>query len=557
MSNPGYFGRCGGRGRGLGEHIYVDHSGGSGRGCGSSQPMGRAFSPANNQPRGGGSAGLGSFPRTAILAPGRANGRASPLHATPQNFGTGIQPYPAYTGLLHRPLSSSTASPDNASPASTSGAINIFNATFGPQSSPASTKLKNGQFASQDANTSPIITPMKGSTAPLAFGRGYFGQTPNAVPTSSGTNPGSTSALGIGLDKAVTQSVPTVIVNKGLDTASSIQKSREPKTKESFISPVLWSRMELLQGPAIEVVVGRDDASSLSVNRIQNWGLSQALLSYHSPFLEAKCKIIASDPSATHISLPDGSPVVFAMFVDWIFKGCYDTTACTRQHTIVPSSVMAWILGDELRCIDFQNFSMKLIYECFENPARGAVEPGELAYVLNSKTRCNQLKEFYGKFIATNFNNSDKVKGTAGEWDTLLQDHAPFRRTMLVGFQNFSANKTFIGVLERYFVIKEERPTQAYLKQQAGVVTPAKRNADGTPVQKDTPAKPAYHKGDARSPKNAETATNHDVAHPATKPTVDATGKLDGEGALGQKDDPVAPENVIGGTPMKQEPANV
>jgi hypothetical protein len=87
----------------------------------------------------------------------------------------------------------------------------------------------------------------------------------------------------------------------------------------SHLLPALLIKFRL-QDPVIDIVIGNEDAAPSNQETCRRWCLSQALISYHSPFLAAERRSVTSDPSKTCIALSDESPMVFAMFVDWMCK---------------------------------------------------------------------------------------------------------------------------------------------------------------------------------------------------------------------------------------------
>jgi hypothetical protein len=62
------------------------------------------------------------------------------------------------------------------------------------------------------------------------------------------------------------------------------------------------------------------DGSTDDRTKHPTYVLPAALLSYHSPFLEAECKRVTEDPLALHIALPDVDPAVFTLFFEWMCK---------------------------------------------------------------------------------------------------------------------------------------------------------------------------------------------------------------------------------------------
>jgi hypothetical protein len=166
-------------------------------------------------------------------------------------------------------------------------------------------------------------------------------------------------------------------------------------------------------------------------------------------------------------------------------KGSYDTTECTQQHTVVIASVLAWLLGDKLASAGFQNFAMIQIYATYADPPHRHFAPAELAYILDRSPSSTHLEQFCVSFCATHFKNSGVVWGTLLEWDVVFQNYPSARRLMLNASRQNVKTTSIIRSKQHYMVTAKEKSAQ---QQATGVVTPAKRAADGKPVQKDATA---------------------------------------------------------------------
>jgi hypothetical protein len=155
------------------------------------------------------------------------------------------------------------------------------------------------------------------------------------------------------------------------------------------------------------------------------------------------------------------------------------------QFTTSPHA-QSWILGDTLQCVEFQNHAMGLLYSTHRAPsAPRAVSPADVALALDRSPSRSLLKDFYLHFIATHFNDKERIFGTTKEWDTAPCDHASARKAVLVALRSSVLDRRYMKTKRFYMVIKKDFIVETASIQCAATVVPAKRNADGVPVKKE------------------------------------------------------------------------
>jgi hypothetical protein len=76
-----------------------------------------------------------------------------------------------------------------------------------------------------------------------------------------------------------------------------------------------------LRSPGTELNVGT--ATSVHDSTEDSWSLPKRLISHYSPFLAAACVRDFKERHENRIQLPDEDPVVFALFVEWMYYGGY------------------------------------------------------------------------------------------------------------------------------------------------------------------------------------------------------------------------------------------
>ena len=94
-----------------------------------------------------------------------------------------------------------------------------------------------------------------------------------------------------------------------------------------FTSLIIY--VSRLRGPGMEIRIGTGHDLALD-SMCNTWSLPKRLISYYSPFLKAACLRDFKERRENQIELPNDDPVVFALFVEWIYY---------RDYAIAPFSL--------------------------------------------------------------------------------------------------------------------------------------------------------------------------------------------------------------------------
>jgi hypothetical protein len=235
------------------------------------------------------------------------------------------------------------------------------------------------------------------------------------------------------------------------DTNSSIKLQPPSGTNSTKCNGYL----ELLRGPGIEIHVGTtitmEDPPNNDTHNV--WSLPKALISHYSPFLEAACSRDFKERRENRIELPDDDATVFALFVEWIYYGQYAIAppfASSVNITSTSIDAQCWILGDKLLCTGFKNYAMGRLYAQYTATSfNTAVTTRDVEYACDNSVMHSKLREFYVAFVATHFNNPERVHGSAEEWDGLVLKYADMRSLLLQGFR--LGDQDFLKSKEQYF----------------------------------------------------------------------------------------------------------
>jgi len=157
------------------------------------------------------------------------------------------------------------------------------------------------------------------------------------------------------------------------------------------------------------------------------------------------------------------------------------------------SDASAWILGDKLQCIDFKNHVMTRLYSQYAAPqASQVVTTEQIDYVCSSTQPGSKLRSFFLDILATHLADKTRVIGTWEEWDAVFQKFPDARAFVLQSSMTMPAERRYIKWLCQYLEQKPQASSPAIAnlvtdgrakKVESGI--PAKRNADGSPVQED------------------------------------------------------------------------
>jgi hypothetical protein len=217
------------------------------------------------------------------------------------------------------------------------------------------------------------------------------------------------------------------------------------------------AELNRLRGTGIEIYVGTTTSlhDVAGDNTCNIWSLPKCLISHHSPFLEAACSRDFKERHENRIRLPDDDPIVFALFVEWMYYGdyCIAPLSLSSADSIEITNLDAkcWVLGDKLLCTGFKNHAMRRLYtEHTVAIFNKVVTISDMQYACSNSGEHSKLRQIYVALVATHFSDSKRVHGTAEEWDSLVLQYADLRSLILQSFRQGTKRRDFLKSLEYY-----------------------------------------------------------------------------------------------------------
>ncbi|KAH4939253.1 hypothetical protein HBI67_064750 [Parastagonospora nodorum] len=281
----------------------------------------------------------------------------------------------------------------------------------------------------------------------------------------------------------------TQLVKPAVTSSPSVQPVSSTPQASMLVKRLAGrSRLQLLKGPGIEVVVGaRPDLTGIDASA-ETWCLSKALISHYSSTLKDACNRGHDDSHNLRIILFSEDPAIFELFVEWINNGTYTLEAPLPATTQpgVNIDAQAWVLGDRLGSIQFKNYAMGRLYARYTS----AFEPhsivtADVNYSYEQTAHDSRLRMLFNNLLAVNFLDCERTVGSTAEWDGVLQKHPQLRVSLLGRLRVGSHILGRIRDLEKYMETEEAQPSPAAQLPSSSMVIPAKRNADGVPVKKE------------------------------------------------------------------------
>jgi hypothetical protein len=219
--------------------------------------------------------------------------------------------------------------------------------------------------------------------------------------------------------------------------------------------------LNLFSGPQVTITIGNachpnTNPPTISThNPRKTFTLPKALLSHFSPFFHRSQQ---RNPSVTHMELPDEHPVAFAMYVEFMKYGTYNTSVETIHYETtdgINMCIHAWILGNKLMARGFQNHAMQRVYEYYLQTSLKGGEPQVSPVVVSSVCgRClpefalwrffrDMLGEYWaheeGSIVVARVDAADEE-----DWEMVFQQNPELREGV------FELGAKCVGVVEEY-----------------------------------------------------------------------------------------------------------
>ncbi|SCV49621.1 uncharacterized protein FFB14_10999 [Fusarium fujikuroi] len=141
-------------------------------------------------------------------------------------------------------------------------------------------------------------------------------------------------------------------------------------------------------------------------------------------------------------------PDTFGLFVEWMYYGTYDSVS---PVLISNADAKCWVLGKKLRSVEFQNYSMRRLYEQHTRPIFGRpMTCDDVQDVWRNTSPGAKVRKFYMNFIVEHFGSPAKLLGSSADWDALLQSQSEIRIPLLDKFRQSTFSPHQVGSIDEY-----------------------------------------------------------------------------------------------------------
>ncbi|KAJ4002833.1 hypothetical protein NW752_012365 [Fusarium irregulare] len=200
-----------------------------------------------------------------------------------------------------------------------------------------------------------------------------------------------------------------------------------------------------LRGKGVEIHVGNQPPSDENT-----WTLPVKLISQHSEYFKAACLW----NMASKISLLEQDPIIFGLFVEWIYYETYESITFEPSPSI---HAKCWVLADYLLCDELKDYAMCGLFD--DHVEKGmlfgstAISCKDVQYVCSSTAPGSNLRQFYMDFVVDHFADKRMLRGNTAEWDEILQNDPEARLKLLEKMR--SPSVTYTKSLEDYQTVNE------------------------------------------------------------------------------------------------------
>jgi hypothetical protein len=118
---------------------------------------------------------------------------------------------------------------------------------------------------------------------------------------------------------------------------------------------------------------------------------------------------------------------------------------CCLGSDSISVHAKCWVLRDNLLCTEFKNHAMSRLYAQYNtNIFSRAISTLDVQYACDNSAEDSKLRKSYVDFVATNFEQKDRVQGAVDEWDQLFSRYADVRQLLLHSFRLEAAKRSFV-----------------------------------------------------------------------------------------------------------------
>lgn len=209
-----------------------------------------------------------------------------------------------------------------------------------------------------------------------------------------------------------------------------------------------------LSGPVIEVTI----VSSSGETGV--WTLPKAILSQHSVYFQHALRSGRFKESEVgKVTIYDFEPDIFKLFIQHMLYGRYITHSDNSPEGVsLLDNIKAWVLGDYLTAVDFQNFAARSLYAVLM-PAKNAhfgfcISSAMVKYCYSKGPPDSPLVRLLTDSLIRFWNTVmvDCQVNNRVEWEEIWNEHPDFRNELLFNTANSNTRTRDISSVEKYLV---------------------------------------------------------------------------------------------------------
>lgn len=209
-----------------------------------------------------------------------------------------------------------------------------------------------------------------------------------------------------------------------------------------------------MSGPTIEVTI----VSSSGETGV--WNLPKAILSQHSVYFQHALRSGRFKESEVgKVTISDFEPDIFKLFIQHMLYGRYITHSYNSPEGVsLLDNIKAWVLGDYLTAVDFQNFAARSLYAVIMPAKNGhfgfCISSAMVKYCYSKCPPDSPLGRLLTDSLIRCWSTVmiDCQVNNRVEWEEIWDEHPDFRNELLFNTATSTNRLQYMASIEKYLV---------------------------------------------------------------------------------------------------------